>query len=109
LVTALLVPQIVSTSTYTEGRLVYFQLTYTDPGGDAAGFGFAGVNGSHWAAQDHPLASPAPGIAGTGSVAYPLNLECGTARQYRGTVEAWIYDTAGHRSQSVVIALACSG
>jgi hypothetical protein len=47
------------------------------------------------------------GIAGPDSIAYPLDLECGTARQHGAEVEAWIYDAAGRSSQPVRISLAC--
>ena len=43
-----------------------------------------------------------------GRVAYPLNLACGTGLDYASDVKVWIYDTAGARSQPVVIHLACT-
>jgi hypothetical protein len=87
---------------------VYFDVQYADPGQDAQGFGFMGVNGSRWVEETYPFASPDRGIIGPDSVAYPLNLECGTAQQHEAEIEAWIYDTAAARSQPVVIHLACS-
>ena len=105
--TALPLPQITSAGTYRQGRWVYFDVHYADPGQDAQGFGFMGVNGSRWVEQTYPFASPHRGIIGPDSVAYPLNLECGTAQQHEAEVEAWIYDTAAARSQPVVIYLAC--
>jgi Protein kinase domain len=101
------VPLIISSTSYMTGAMVYLSLTYTDPGNDAAGFGFVGVNGTNWPAQSHPLAEP--GVVRVGIVAYPFDLACGTARALSGTVQAWIYDTAGDRSQPVTVALACSG
>jgi hypothetical protein len=101
-------PQITSVETYTQGELVYFSITYADPDNDAEGFGFVGVDGSGWAEENHPFSSPSYGIVGPDSIAYPFNLECGTAEAYQSQVEAWIYDTAGVRSQPVIIALACS-
>ena len=61
------------------------------------------------AGWSRPIPSPAlsRGVIGPDSVAYPLNLECGTAQQHEAEVEAWIYDTAAARSQPVVIYLAC--
>ena len=82
---------------------VYFDVQYADPGNDARGFGFMGVNGSRWVEATYPFSSPDQGIAGPESIAYPLDLECGTARQHGAEVEAWIYDTAGQSSQPVRI------
>jgi eukaryotic-like serine/threonine-protein kinase len=103
------VPQITGVTTYQQGQLVYFKITYDDPGHDAEGFGFVGVNGSGWAEENHPFSAPSYGILGPGTVSYPFNLACGTAQAYRSQVEAWIYDTAGDRSQPMVIDLACDG
>ena len=102
------VPEITSAGTYTQGELVYFDIHYADPGNDAEGFGFVGVNGSGWAEENHPFSSPSYGIVGPDSIAYPFNEECGTGQQYDSYVEAWIYDTAGDRSTPVVIHLVCS-
>jgi hypothetical protein len=70
------VPQISSVSTYTSGVFVYFSIQYTDPGHNAGGFGFVGVNGSGWAQEEHPFSSPSYGIVGPNSIAYPFNLGC---------------------------------
>jgi serine/threonine-protein kinase len=102
------VPQITSVGTYTQGELVYFDIGYSDPGNDAEGFGFVGVDGSGWAEENHPFSIPSYGIVGTDSIAYPFNEECGTAQQSESSVEAWIYDTAGDRSTPVVIHLVCT-
>ena len=102
------VPVITSVGTYTQGVLVYFDIHYADPGNDAEGFGFVGVNGSGWAEENHPFTSPSYGIVGTDSIAYPFNEACGTAQQYDSYVQAWIYDTAGDRSTAVVIHLVCT-
>jgi len=104
---ALPVPQITSVGTYQQGTWVYFDVHYADPGNDAQGFGFIGVNGFHPVAETYPFASPGRGVAAPGSIAYPLGLECGTAEQHTAEVEAWIYDTAGARSEPVMIHLAC--
>jgi hypothetical protein len=103
------VPVITSAGTYTQGADVYFDIQYADPGHDAEGFGFVGVNGSSWAEESHPFSSPSYGIVGLDSIAYPFNEGCGTAQQEDSYVQAWIYDTAGQRSTPVVIYLACTG
>ena len=77
------------------------------PGNDARGFGSIGVNGSRWMEATYCFSSPDEGIAGPDSIAYPLDLECGTASQHGAGVEAWIYDAAGRSSQPVRIGLAC--
>jgi hypothetical protein len=102
------VPQITSYTTYRKGQLVYFRIHFSDPGNDAKGFGFAGADGAGWAEENHPFTSPSYGIIGPGTVDYPFDLACGTARQYQSDVRAWIYDTAGTRSQPVSIHLACA-
>jgi len=100
-------PQITGVTTYQQGELVYFKITYADPGNDAQGFGFVGVNGSGWAEENHPFSDPSYGIVGPGTVAYPFNLGCGTDQAYQSQLQAWIYDTAGDRSEPVTIDLAC--
>jgi len=100
-------PEITGSATYREGTWVYFDVQYVDPGNDARGFGFMGVNGSRWMEATYPFSSPDEGIAGPDNIAYPLDLECGTAGQHVAEVEAWIYDTAGQSSQPVRISLAC--
>ena len=102
------VPTITSAGTYTSGVDVYFDIHYADPGHDAEGFGFVGVNGSGWAQETHPFSSPSYGIVGPDSIAYPFNEACGTAQQYSSYVKAWIYDTAGASSTPVVIHLVCA-
>jgi eukaryotic-like serine/threonine-protein kinase len=102
-------PQITGVTTYQQGKLVYFKITYADLGNDAEGFGFVGVNGYGIAEENHPFSDPSFGIVGPGTVAYPFNLGCGTDQQIQGQVQAWIYDTAGDRSEPVVIDLSCDG
>jgi eukaryotic-like serine/threonine-protein kinase len=102
------VPQITGVSTYRNGAWVYFEVQYSDPGQDAEGFGFTGSNGLHWVDGQYPFTSPDGGIVGPGSIAYPLDLECGTVRHHTAQVEAWIYDSAGASSPSVVINLSCT-
>ncbi len=101
------VPWITSAATYQQGAWVYFDVHYADPGHDAQGFGFMGINGYRWMEGTYPFSSPDLGVAGPDDIAYPLDLECGTARQHRAEVQVWIYDTAGESSQPVVIQLAC--
>jgi serine/threonine protein kinase len=101
-------PRITRTFTYQQGVMVYFKIYYSDPGNDAAGFGFVGVNGSDWPEQRFSFSSPSSGIVEAGSIAYPLNQGCGTGQEYASYVKAWLYDTAGARSKPVVIYLACT-
>jgi eukaryotic-like serine/threonine-protein kinase len=105
---ALPVPRITSVSTYRRGAWVYFDLHYADPGKDAQGFGLEGRNGTSWVTESYPFASPNRGIVGVRSVAYPLDLQCGTANQHKAEIDAWIYDTAGASSAPAVINLSCS-
>jgi serine/threonine protein kinase len=105
---ALPVPRITSVSTYRRGVWVYFDLHYADPGKDAQGFGLQGRNGTSWVTESYPFASPNRGIVGVHSVAYPLDLQCGTANQHKAEIEAWIYDTAGASSAPAAINLSCS-
>jgi hypothetical protein len=100
-------PEITGSATYREGTWVYFDVQYEDPGNDARGFGFMGVNGTRLMKATYPFSSPDEGIAGPDSIAYPLDLECGTSSQHGADVEAWIYDAAGQSSQPVRISLAC--
>jgi serine/threonine protein kinase len=101
------VPHIKSVGTYRKGLWVYFDVHYANPGRDALGFGFMGANGSRWVEESYPFSSPGRGIVGPDSVAFPLNLECGAAKQHKAEIEAWIYDTAGASSRPVVISLSC--
>jgi hypothetical protein len=101
-------PRITGTYTYQQGAMVYFEISYSDPGHNAAGFGFVGVEGSDWHRQHHSFSSPADGIVAGNSIAYPLNQGCGTGFEYTSTVKAWIYDKAGTRSKPVIIHLACT-
>src|SRR5205823_2071306 len=41
-------PEITGSATYRAGTQTYFDVHYEDPGNDARGFGFMGVNGSRW-------------------------------------------------------------
>ena len=101
-------PLITSVTTYQQGAWVYFDVQYADPGNDAQGFGFMGSNGDRWIEGTYPFASPDRGIVGPDSIAYPLNLACGTARQRAAEIEVWIYDAAGASSLSTVIHLTCT-
>jgi Protein kinase domain len=102
-------PRIIRTSTYEQGEMVFFELFYSDPGHDAAGFSFAGVDESGGLPKHViPFSRPGPGVVETGFIAYPLNQGCGTGQEYTSSVKAWIYDKAGTRSNPVVIHLACA-
>ena len=101
-------PRITGTFTYQQDEMVYFEISYSDPGHQAAGFGFVGVEGSDWPEQHHSFSDPADGIVEANSISYPLNQGCGTGFEYTSTVKAWIYDSAGHRSKPVIIHLACT-
>ena len=102
------IPRITSTFTYQEGEMAFFEIFYSDPGKDAEGFGFVGVDGSDWPEQNYSFSSPGAGIVEAGSVAYPLNQACGTGLEYSSSVKVWISDSAGARSRPVVIRLACT-
>ena len=101
------VPKIIGTSTYQEGQMVFFEIFYSDPGHDAAGFGYVGVQESDLPRRVIPFSSPGPGIVEANSIAYPLDQGCGGNVEYTSSVKAWIYDTAGARSKPVIIHLAC--
>ena len=101
-------PRITGTYTYQQGARVFFVISYSDPGHNAAGFGFVGVRGADWRKQQHSFSSPGEGIVTGNNIAYPLDQGCGTGLEYTSTVKAWIYDKAGDRSKPVIIYLACS-
>lgn len=100
-------PQIADVGTYQEGELVFFSVLFSDPDGDAEGFGFRGVNGSTWPEETHPFSSPGLGRVGPGRVDYPFDLGCGTYYDFELDLEVWIYDSTGSQSASVVVHLAC--
>jgi len=101
-------PHITRTFTYQQGTMMFFEIYYSDPGHKAAGFGFVGVNGSDWPERQYSFSSPSSGIVEPGSVAYPLDQQCGTGLEYASYVKAWLYDAKGARSKPVVIYLACT-
>ena len=101
-------PRITRTFTYQQGEMVFFELFYSDPGHNATGFGFVGVEGDDWPEQYHSFANPAAGIVEPNSISYPLNQGCGSGLEFTSTVRAWIYDRAGNRSKPVIIHLACT-
>jgi Protein kinase domain len=102
------VPEITGTYTYQLGKMVYFEISYSDPGHDAAGFGFKGVDESDLPRTIVSFSSPAPAIVEAGTISYPLDQGCGTGLEYTSSVKTWIYDTRGARSKPVVIHLACT-
>jgi protein kinase-like protein len=101
-------PRIIHAFTYQQGSRVYFDINYSDPGHNAAGFGFVGVQGTDLREQDYLFSNPADGIVAGNTIAYPLEQGCGTGQEFTSTVEAWIYNKAGVRSKPVIIHLACS-
>jgi hypothetical protein len=100
-------PRITGAYTYQQGSRVFFEISYSDPGHNAAGFGFVGVQGTDLREQDYLFSNPADGIVTRNSIAYPLAQGCGTGLEYTSTVKAWIYNKAGVRSKPVIIHLAC--
>jgi serine/threonine protein kinase len=100
-------PDITGVDTYRRGVMVYVEISYTDTGNNAEGFGFAGVNGTSQPEENYSFSSPSDAIVEPGNITYSFNQECGTARRHASYVKAWIYDTAGARSKSVVIHLVC--
>jgi hypothetical protein len=101
-------PRITHAFTYQQGSRVYFDINYSDPGHNAAGFGFVGVQGTALREQDYLFSNPADGIVAGNTIAYPLEQGCGTGQEFTSTVEAWIYNKAGVRSKPAIIHLACS-
>ena len=100
-------PDITRVYTYQRGVMVYVEIGYTDTGNNAAGFGFVGVNETSQPEENHPFSSPSDGIVEPGSITYSFNQECGTIRQHASSIKAWIYDSSGARSKSVLIHLVC--
>ena len=100
-------PRITGTYTYQQGSRVFFEISYSDPGHSAAGFGFVGVQGSDLREQNYLFSNPADGIVAGNSIAYPLEQGCGTGLEYTSTVKAWIYNKDGVNSKPVIIHLAC--
>ena len=100
-------PDITRVDTYQRDAMVYAEISYTDTDRNAEGFGFVGVNGTSQPEENYSFSSPSDGIVEPGSITYPFNQECGTTRQHASYVKAWIYDSAGTRSKSVVIHLVC--
>ena len=80
-------PTITDVQTFREGDFVFFRLFYTDPNGDAEGFGFRGANGVGWAEETHPFSSPSNGRVSPGIVEYPFNHLCDTGPAYESDVE----------------------
>ena len=101
-------PQITNFYTYQQGQMMYFSVDYSDPGNNAAGFGFAGSDGSTIRSESHSFSSPGNGIIEPGSVTYPINQGCGTSQPHSNSVRFWVYDTAGVRSKPVLIHLSCA-
>jgi hypothetical protein len=95
--------------TYRQGVTVYVDIYYTDQGNNANGFGFMGVDRSPIGELNYPFSSPGAGIIETGSITYPFNEGCGTAKQRSDSIEFWVTDAAGKRSPpSKPVLLACA-
>jgi hypothetical protein len=84
-----------------------FKIYYSDPGNNADGFGFVGVDGSSVGEQNHPFSSPADGIIETGIIAYPISQGCGTSQPRSNHVKVWVNYGTSHQSKSVTIPLVC--
>ncbi len=100
-------PDITRVYTYQRGVMVYVEISYTDTGNNAAGFGFVGANETSQPEENYPFSSPSDAIVEPGSVTYSFNQECGTIQQHASYIKAWIYDSSGTRSKSVLIHLVC--
>jgi len=87
--------------------MMYFDVYYADPGNNAVGFGFVGADGSSVGQKNYPFSSPADGIIEPGSISYPFNQACGTPQRRSTSLRVWVNDTAGTRSNAVVIHLSC--
>ncbi len=103
------VPPVITRSfTYPQGSQMVFVIYYSDPGNNADGFGFMGVDGSSVGEQNHLFSSPADGIIETGSIAYPINQGCGTSQPRSNRVKVWVnYNADAQQSKSVTIPLVC--
>jgi hypothetical protein len=101
-------PRITRTYTYQQDEMMFIDIYYADPGNNAAGFGFAGADGSSMGQRTFPFSSPGDGIIEPGTITYPFNQACGTSQRHSSSVRVWVYDTAGVRSNAVVIHLACA-
>jgi hypothetical protein len=102
------VPVITSHYTYQQGTQMFFEIYYANPGKNADGFGFVGVEGSSVGEQNYSFSSPADGIIEVGSIAYPINQGCGTLHPRSNHVKVWVNYNAGAQSKSVTIPLVCS-
>ncbi len=101
-------PVITGSFTYPQGSQMVFVIYYSDPGNNADGFGFMGVDGSSVGEQNHLFSSPADGIIETGSIAYPINQGCGTSQPRSNRVKVWVnYNADAQQSKSVTIPLVC--
>lgn len=86
---------------------MYFAVSYADPGTDAEGFGFTGFIGPQRTEGMYPFSAPNQGLIGLDSVAYPIDMECGTPGPHKAEVEVWIYGKSGVASRPVAIDLSC--
>lgn len=86
---------------------MFFEVRYSDPDTDAEGFGFSGLIDRHRTDGTYPFAAPNGAVIGLDSVAYPVDMECGTPMPHKAEVEVWIYGKSGHASRPAVIDLSC--
>jgi hypothetical protein len=100
-------PVITGVYTYQQDEMMYFDIYYTDPGNNAAGFGFVGVNGTSLGQQSYSFSSPGDGIVEPGSITYSFSQACGTGQPRTSSVKVWVYDTAGIRSNYKTVPLSC--
>ncbi|MDQ2815111.1 MAG: protein kinase [Actinomycetota bacterium] len=100
-------PVITGVYTYQQAEMMYFDIYYTDPGNNAAGFGFVGVNGTSLGQQNYLFSNPGDGIIEPGSITYSLTQACVTGQPRTSSVKVWVYDTAGTRSNTKTVSLSC--
>jgi hypothetical protein len=84
-----------------------FKIYYSNPGNNADGFGFMGVDGSSVSEQNHLFSSPGDGIIENGIIAYPIDQGCGTSQPRSNHVKVWVNYGASARSKPVTIPLVC--
>jgi Protein kinase domain len=100
-------PVITGVYTYQQDQMIYFDIYYTDPGNNAAGFGFVGINGTSLGPRSYPFSSPGDGIVEPGSITYSINEACGAGQPHTSWVRVWVYDTANARSNYRNVTLSC--
>ena len=100
-------PRITRTFTHQQGTMVFFEIYHSDPGHNAAGFGFVRANGSDWPKRQYSF-SPVQRDRGARQrrlPARPVMRDRPGVRQLR---QGLAYDEDGARRKPVVIDLACT-